>query len=247
MVVGKTCVAGFRYLIPVMPGNWAWMLSSSTEPSGSTCTLTKADYEMLHLENQELWIPRKALLPLPHRLIWSPGSFLSSNSCLIFLKYLNLSITFPIGQLCMGSKRSVWFRVGKEGIAFVAQHIPVNIQIYPKLNGYSQLIHTKPTLLSKMCIDRTIHHILNTQVISCFKYFLQSDRISRENQLLRRGRVFGLDLAGRREAVRAKVKQIMFEIQKYNMFCFHCLEYPKNLFGKSVFVWRWSDHNRGSS
>ena len=39
MVVGKTCVAGFRYLIPVMPGNWAWMLSSSTEPSGSTCTL----------------------------------------------------------------------------------------------------------------------------------------------------------------------------------------------------------------
>ena len=69
MVVGKTCVAGFRYLIPVIPGNWAWMLSSSTEPSGSTCTLTKADYEMLHLENQELWIPRKALLPLPHRLI----------------------------------------------------------------------------------------------------------------------------------------------------------------------------------
>ena len=169
---------------------------------------------MLHLSHQELWIPRKALLPLPHRLIWSPGSFLSPNSCLIFLKYLNLSITFPISQLCMGSKRSVWFIVGKEGIAFVAQHIPVNIQIYQKFNGYSQLFHTKPTLLSNMCIDRTIHHILNKHRISCFKYSLQRDRISRENQLLRRGRGFGLDLAGRREAVRAEVNQIMFEFQK---------------------------------
>ena len=193
------------------------------------------------------YIPHKAPLPLPHRLIWSPVSFLSSEELPDISEIFESFNHFPDWPVVHGSKRSVWFRVGKEGIAFVAQHIPVNIQIYQKLNGYSQLFHTKLTLLSNMCINRTIHHILNTLRISCFKYFLQSDRISRENQLLRRGRVFGLDLAGRREAVRAKVKQNMFEIQKNNMFCFHCLEYPRYLFGKSVFDWRWSDHNRSSS
>ena len=63
----QTWVAGFRYLMPVTDGNWAWMLSSSTDPSGSTWTWQK------HFEiGRSLYRhwPRRARLPPPHRLGW---------------------------------------------------------------------------------------------------------------------------------------------------------------------------------
>ena len=38
LFIARTCVAGFLYLMLVVPGNWAAILSSSTEPSSSTDT-----------------------------------------------------------------------------------------------------------------------------------------------------------------------------------------------------------------
>ena len=115
MVVGKTCVAGFRYLIPVMPGNWAWIPSSSTEPSGSTCTLTKRDGEILRSENKSCgYIPHKAPLPLPRRLIWSPVSFLSSEQLPDISEVFESFNHLPKWPVMQGvKKKSVWFRLTK--------------------------------------------------------------------------------------------------------------------------------------
>ena len=146
--------------MPVIPGNCAWILSSSTDPSGSTCTWWKQGF----WDGSKLQFPsvnKKLQIYQRWKYLTRFASFLPTNkdevlrhlggrsNCLLFLKkYVQKHIEINV-ILCNHMYSYCW----KPGVKISQQYISVTLKakLDPNIAQRSENSDSQPLQSYKIC------------------------------------------------------------------------------------------------